>query len=109
MKRVLISALLAALATASVPALASGSGSGSGGGFGANNPFASGFPERDLVEQRGRAQVRTRITCKTCDYKDGVNKRNAGEVAEAVRSGKFELSEKDQAAVLHYLRKRYRV
>jgi len=38
-----------------------------------------------------------------------VTKTNAGEVAQAVRDGKFAFADKEQAAVLHYLRQRYGV
>lgn len=109
MKRVVISVVLAALATASAPALASGSGSGGGAGFGG---VGSPFPiqsEEDRLQQRGRSQVKSRIACKSCEYKDGVTKQNAGEVAQAVRGGRFELAEKDRVAVLFYLRQRFGV
>ena len=109
MKRIIISLALTALSVTAAPALASGSGSSAGAGLGAGNPFASRLTEEDRLQQRGRAQLKKRVTCKTCEYADGVNKANAGEVAQAVRSGKFAFAEKDQAAVLHYLRQRYGV
>lgn len=111
MKRIVISVVMAALVTAAAPALASGSGGGGGGaGFGGfDSPFNTLQSEEDRLQQRGRSQVKSRIACKTCEYKDGVTKQNAGEVAQAVRGGKFQLADKDRAAVLHYLRQRYGV
>jgi hypothetical protein len=111
MKRVLFRVMMAALVTVSAPALASGSGSGGGGGgFGSvGSPFGAGVSQEELLQQRGRVQVKRRIACKTCEYKDGVTRDNAGEVAQAVRGGKFELADKDRVAVLAYLRQRYGV
>lgn len=110
MKRIMISLALTALSVTASPALASGSGSSGPSavaGFGGGDPFASRLTEEQRLEQRGRAQLKKRVTCKTCEYADGVTKGNAGEVAQAVRSGKFAFPEKDQVAVLHYLRQRY--
>jgi hypothetical protein len=109
MKRILISLALTALSVTAAPALASGSGSSARAGLGAGSPFASGFSEEERLQQRGRSQLKKRVTCKTCEYADGVNKANAAEVAQAVRDGKFAFPEKDKAAVLHYLRQRYGV
>jgi len=105
----IISAALLAVAVTSVPAVASGSASGSrGGGFGSavNNTRVS---EEDRLERRGRSQVRKRITCKKCEYRNKLNSETASEVAQAVRNGKFGIKEKDRTAVLYYLRQRYGV
>lgn len=112
MKRMVISLALTAMTVMAAPALASGSGSsgpGAAAGFGGGDPFASALTEEQRLQQRGRVALKKRVTCKTCEYKDGVTKTNAGEVAQAVRDGKFAFADKEQAAVLHYLRKRYGV
>lgn len=112
MKRTIVSVVLAATAAVTTPALASGSGSGSGGGgagVGGFNRFDSVLDEQQRLEERGRSQVKKRITCKACEYKDGVTRQNAGAVAQAVRSGSFELTKKDREAVLFFLKQRYGV
>ena len=91
--------------------MASGSGS-RGGGFGGgfrNDSTLSRATQEDRLHRRGKSQVRKRITCKKCEYHKRLNKQTAGEVANAVRGGKFELKEKDRTAVLYYLRQRYGV
>jgi hypothetical protein len=112
MKRMMVSMVLAAMAAAATPALASGSGSGTGGGGGAiggPNRFDPVLDQQRRLEQQGRTQVKKRITCKTCQYKDGVTHQNAATVAQAVRGGSFELTQKDREAVLAYLKQRYGV
>jgi len=111
-KVAVISAALLAMAVTSAPAMASGSGSRGGGGFGGgfgSGPGASGLSQEDRLERRGRSQVRKRITCKKCEYRDRLNNETAGEVAQAVRGGQFGIKERDRAAVLYYLRQRYGV
>lgn len=113
MTRRMVSVMLAAMAAAATPALASGSGSGSGtgggGSIGGFNRFDSILEQQRRLEERGRSQVKKRITCKACEYKDGVNRLNADMVAQAVRSGTFEFTQKDREAVLFYLKQRYGV
>jgi len=107
MKRMIVSLVLGAMAAAATPALASGSGGGAaGGGF---NNFDPVLSEQQRLEERGRSQVKKRITCKACEYKDGVTPQNAGAIAQAVRGGAFELTQKDRVAVLAYLKQRYGV
>ncbi|MDJ0643976.1 MAG: hypothetical protein QNJ15_14275 [Erythrobacter sp.] len=113
MKGTVISAALLAMAVTSVPALASGSGSRGGGGFGGgglnNGSGLSRVSQEDRLHRRGKSQVRKRITCKKCEYHKRLNKQTAGEVATAVRNGKFDLKDNDRTAVLYYLRQRYGV
>jgi hypothetical protein len=110
MKRMMVSVVLAALAAAATPALASGSGTGGGGAaIGGPNRFDPVLDQQRRLEQQGRAQVKKRIACKTCQYKDGVSHQNAAAVAQAVRGGSFDLTPKDREAVLVYLRQRYGV
>jgi len=106
----IISAALLAMAVTSVPVLASGSGSGSrgGGGFGSGSSASSASGE-DRLLRRGKSQVRKRITCKKCEYRNRLNNQTAAEVAEAVRNGEFELKDRDRTAVLYFLRQRYGV
>jgi len=110
MKRMMVSVVLAAMAAAATPALASGSGSGggavSGGGLGTLDPILS---QQQRLAQQGRSQVKKHITCKACEYKDGVTRQNAAVIAQAVRGGKFEFTQKDREAVLFYLKQRYGV
>lgn len=109
MKVGIISAALLALTVAAVPAAASGSGSrGGGGGFGGASG-ASITSDADRLIRRGRSQVRRRITCKECEYRDRLNDQTASEVAQAVRNGRFEIRDRDRTAVLAYLRDRYGV
>ena len=93
MRGAIVSAVLVAVAVTSVPALASGSGSRGGGGFGGfrNDSTLSRATQEDRLHRRGKSQVRKRITCKKCEYHKRLNKQTAGEVANAVRGGKFEL------------------
>ncbi len=102
MRSIILSAAMAAsaVAMAGSPALASGSGSGYSG---------SGESEAERLERRGKSQVRKRITCKKCSYHGKLNSQTASEVAQAVRNGDFDLSAKNQQAVLFYLRQRYGV
>ncbi len=110
MKIGIISAALLALTVVSVPAAASGSGSrGGGGGFGGSGASASRISDADRLIRRGRSQVRRRITCKECEYRDRLNSQTAAEVAQAVRNGRFEIRDQDRTAVLAYLRDRYGV
>lgn len=110
MKRMIVSVVLAATAAVATPALASGSGSGGGGAaVGGFNRFHSVLDEQQRLEQRGRSQVKKRITCTACEYKDGITRQNAGAVAQAVRSGSFELTKKNREAVLFFLKQRYGV
>lgn len=109
MKRMIVSVMLAAMAAAATPVLASGSGTGSGASVGGFNRFDSVLDQQRQLEERGRSQVKKRITCKACEYKDGVTRQNAGTVAQAVRSGTFEFTQKDREAVLFYLKQRYGV
>lgn len=111
MKRMMVSMVLAAMAVAATPALASGSGSGGGGGasIGGSNSFDPVLEQQRRLEQQARSQIKKRISCKTCQYKEGVTRQNAGAVAEAVRGGSFELTQKDREVVLAYLKQRYGV
>ncbi len=112
MKIALISAAVAAMAFTAVPAEASGSGSGSRGGiggYGGGGASASRISEEARLVRRGRSQVRRRITCSKCEYHDRLDNSTAAEVAQAVRSGRFELRDDDRVAVLYYLRDRYGV
>lgn len=113
MKLALISALGMALAATSVPADASGSGSrggfGGGGGFGSGSTVNKQVSEAERLVRRGRSQVRKHITCRKCDYHDRLNDETAAEVAQAVRSGSFDIKQRDRTAVLYYLRDRYGV
>lgn len=110
MKRMMVSMVLAAMAVAATPALASGSGSGGGGAsIGGSNSFDPVLEQQRRLEQQARAQIKKRISCKTCQYKEGVTRQNAGAVAEAVRGGSFEFTQKDREAVLAYLKQRYGV
>lgn len=109
MKRMVFSVVLAAVAAAATPALASGSGKGGGGSVGGFNNFDSVVEQQRRFEEQGRAQVKKRITCKACEYKDGVTRENAGTIAQSVRGGKFQLTDKDRQAVLAYLKQRYGV
>lgn len=110
MKRMMVSMVLAAMAVAATPALASGSGSGGGGAsIGGSNSFDPVLEQQRRLEQQARSQIKKRISCKTCQYKEGVTRQNAGAVAEAVRGGSFELTQKDREVVLAYLKQRYGV
>lgn len=115
MRGFVVSAAVLSMVLASAPALASGSGSGGGGGgFGGGfdsvrgNSLPRVSPEQRLLN-RGRSQVRKRITCKKCEYHRNLNQQTASEVAQAVRSGKFDIKEKNRSAVLLFLRQRYGV
>ena len=108
MRYLVLSAAILGLAVSSAPAIASGSGSGGGGGgFGGVSGSGSRVSEADQLSNRGKSQVRKRITCKKCEYHQKLNERTAPEVAKAVRAGEFKLSEKNRTAVLFYLRQRY--
>ena len=112
MRGAIISAAVLAMAVVSMPAAASGSGSGSRGGFGGGFGSGSSNPrvsEEDRLIRRGKAQVRKRITCKKCEYRNRLNQQTASEVAQAVRNGEFELKDRDRTAVLYYLRNRFGV
>lgn len=110
MKRMMISMVLAAMAVAATPALASGSGSGGGGAsIGGSNSFDPVLEQQRRLEQQARSQIKKRISCKTCQYKEGVTRQNASAVAAAVRGGSFELTQKDREVVLAYLKQRYGV
>ncbi|MBA4766838.1 MAG: hypothetical protein H2049_04275 [Porphyrobacter sp.] len=110
MKRMMVSMVLAAMAVAATPALASGSGSGGGGASaGGSNSFDPVLEQQRRLEQQARSQIKKRISCKTCQYKEGVTRQNAGAVAAAVRGGSFELTQKDREVVLAYLKQRYGV
>jgi hypothetical protein len=111
MRHFVISAALLSLALASAPAAASGTGGGGGfgGGFGSGSASSSRISEADRLANRGRSQVRKRITCKKCQYHKRLNQQTAPEVARAVREGKFKLSERNRTAVLFFLRQRYGV
>lgn len=111
MRNALLTLATVALAATAAPAMASGSGSGGGGGFSGGGGFgtASRISPEDRLERRGKSQVRKRITCKKCEYNGKLNQQTAGEVAQAVRAGKFELRDKDRQAVLFFLQRRYGV
>lgn len=113
MKVALISATVMAIAVTAIPAEASGSGSGSGsrGGIGSygSGSGASRLSDQDRLVRRGRSQTRRHITCSKCDYHDRLDDSTAAEVAQAVRSGRFDLKDEDRVAVLLYLRDRYGV
>lgn len=109
MRNLVLSAALLGLAITSAPAIASGSGGG-GGGFGSgSSSSATRVSEADRLSNRGKSQVRKRITCKKCEYHNKLNQQTAPEIAKGVRAGKFKLSEKNRSAVLFYLRQRYGV
>ncbi|MBA4051484.1 MAG: hypothetical protein C0472_06260 [Erythrobacter sp.] len=104
----MVSMVLAAMAVAATPALASGSGSGPAP-IGGSKSFDPVLEQQRRLEQQARSQIKKRISCKTCQYKEGVTRQNAGAVAEAVRGGSFELTQKDREVVLAYLKQRYGV
>ncbi len=119
-RSLVVLAAVFSMASVSGPALASGSYSGGGGGAGGygGGGFGSGSgsgssaprvsPEEALLN-RGRSQVRKRITCKKCEYHDNLNQQTAGEIAEGVRNGKFDIKDRNRNAVLFFLRQRYGV
>lgn len=95
---------------ASAPVLASGSGSGGGGGsYPSSSPSAPRDPYADAYS-RGKSQFKKRITCKKCDYPQGVHDSvTAGKVAKRVSSGEFQLTEKQRSDLMIFLQRRYGV
>jgi hypothetical protein len=94
---------------ASVAGLASGSGSGGGGSYSLPSSSTPRDPYTDAYA-RGKSQFKKRITCKTCAYSDGVHDSvTAGKIAKAVRSGAFQLTEKQQGDLMIFLQRRYGV
>lgn len=95
---------------ASAPVLASGSGSGGvGGSYPTYAPSAPRDPYADAYS-RGKSQFKKRITCKKCDYPQGVlDSVTAGKVAKRVSSGEFQLTEKQQSDLMIFLKRRYGV
>ena len=98
---------------APMPLQASGSGGG-GGGFGSgsgsfstpsgpSDPFAGAY-------SRGKSHFKKRITCKTCAFPDGVHDGvTAGKVVKRIRSGEFQLNEKQRSDLMVFLQRRYGV
>lgn len=103
MRRLVISAAVLGLVIVSTPAMASGSRLGSG------TSSAPRISDAERLANRGRTQVSRKITCKKCEYHDRLNRQTAPEVAQAVRDGRFGLNQRNQQAVLAYLRQRYGV
>jgi hypothetical protein len=101
-----ITLLGSALLLAPISAVASGSGGGGGGG---NYPAPSAprDPYADAYA-RGKSQFKKRITCKKCEYSQGVHDSvTAGKVAMRVKAGEFQLTEKQRGDVMIFLRQRY--
>jgi hypothetical protein len=99
-----ITLLGSALLLAPISALASGSGSG-GGNYPV--PSAPRDPYADAYA-RGKSQFKKRITCKKCEYSQGVHDSvTAGKVAMRVKAGEFQLTEKQRSDVMTFLRQRY--
>lgn len=109
MKRTLISATLLALVASPTAAFASGTSPRDAGNLGTevNRSTNSRISYEDRQIARARAQVRRYVTCKSCEYHNNLNRETAPEVAQAVRSGRFEIKDNYRNVVLAYLKKRY--
>lgn len=102
----ILTAAALALGVIAAPAFASGSGPAprsSGSDF--NNQQS----EAQRLQRRGASQVNRKITCKKCEYNGRLSATTAPEIAQAVRNGRFDLSDSDRQAVLVFLRQRYGV
>lgn len=102
-----------ALGVIASPAFASGGGGGGGGSFPEPRQRGSDFnnqqSEAQRLQRRGASQVNRKITCKKCEYNGRLTSTTAPEIAQAVRNGRFDLSDRDRQAVLVFLRDRYGV
>ena len=111
MKNALICAALLALVAHSTTSFASGTRPRGGTDLGVGNKTTRGtnsnISEERRLLSRGRTQVRRYITCKSCEYHNKLNRETAREVAQAVRSGRFEIKDSHRNAVLAYLNERY--
>lgn len=106
----ILTAAALALGVMAAPAFASGSGSGSGPSpRSSGSDFNNQQSEAQRMERRGGSQLQRKITCKKCEYNGRLSATTAPEIAQAVRNGRFELSDSDRQAVLFFLRQRYGV
>jgi hypothetical protein len=107
-KKSIVSAIVfVSVITAPTATFASGSGGyGSAGGSfpeqrAPRDPYADAYA-------RGKSQFKKRITCKTCEFSQGVHDSvTAGKVAKRVKSGEFQLSAAQRADVMIFLQRRY--
>ncbi len=93
---------------ASVPVIASGS-SGGGGSYPSSTPSAPRDPFADAYS-RGKSLFKKHITCKKCDYPQGVNDSvTASKVAKRISSGEFQMNAKQRSDLMIFLQRRYDV
>jgi hypothetical protein len=92
-------------------AVASGSGGGGYGSGGSSYPLQQ-IPRDPYADAyaRGKSQFKKRITCKKCEFSEGVHDSvTAGKVAKRVKAGEFQLNEKQRADVMIFMERRYGV
>lgn len=103
--RKLLTALTSAFLVFTMPAFASGS---AGSYPSSGSSYQRNVDPLQQAYDRGRRQLRKKITCKKCAYPGGVEDRaTAIEVLEKVRAGEIEMSEKKRAYLTVYLDRRF--
>ena len=105
-----LGALALGLLVTPATAFASGSGGYSGGGYSGGGVQARQVDPQRAAYSRGKKRFKRQITCKSCEYNDGVKGKDAAnEVVAKINAGEFNLTPNERNDVITYIYRRYRL